>query len=154
MNILIIKTVNEERTKKLLHNIDLRANHVYIVLPENEIDIYSKIGSNIYCIGTSEKYIKYEVVKKENRIPELKFDEVWVPSPELCNMYTYWEAYTVISRLKYRKVYYKVITEEGIQTYDLRKETIFSPAHALLVRGVRMYMTLRHSIEKKIEGYK
>ena len=154
MNILIFKTEYEERTKKLLGSIDLGTNHVYMVLPESEVSIYNGHELNIYCIVTGEKYIKYETVKKENRIPKLMFHELWVPSPDFGNIYTYWEIYTVISELKCRKIYYKVIDEGGIRTCDLRKEPVFSYAHALLVEAVRMYMSLCHRIEKKIEGHK
>ncbi len=148
MNILIFKTVNEERTKKLLHSIDTLTNHVYMVLPESEICIYSEPELNIQCIGTSGKYIKYETIIEEHRIPDLRFHEVWVLSSDPGNMYTYREVYTVISELKCRKILYKVINEDGILTYDLRKEIIFSCTHTLLVRAVKTYMSLRHRIEK------
>ncbi|MDE6845123.1 MAG: hypothetical protein K2J99_05075 [Lachnospiraceae bacterium] len=154
MNVLIFKTVNEERTKHLLGNIDTLNNNVYIVMPENETSIYNGLGLGIHCIGTKGKYIDYKTIMEENRIPDIKFHEIWVPSPDLNNIYTYWEVYAVISELRYCKAYYKVIRKDEIVTYDLNKEIMFSRTHDLLVSVVKTYITLLYWFEKKVKGCK
>lgn len=154
MNILIFKTVNEERTKRLLNSIDLLNHNVYIIMPESEISHYRETADNIYYIGTGEKYIDYNTLMKENRIPNIKFHEIWVPSPQISSIYTYWEAYTVISELKYSKVYYKVVNSGEIITYDLKQENIFSRIYGLMVRTIRIYTDLFYLIEKRVKGYK
>ena len=154
MDILIFKTVNEERTKQLLNSIDTLKNNVYIVMPESEISIYSGLGLNIHCIGTDEKYISYKTIMREARIPDIKFQEIWVLSPCYSNINTYWEVYAVISGLKYCRVYYKVIDKEEIVNYDLKKEIIFSRTHDLMVSAVKIYSVLLYWIEKRVKGCK
>lgn len=148
MDILIFKTVNEERTKRLLNNIDTLNNNVYIIMPKSEIGIYNGLGLNIHCIGTDEKYISYTTLMKETRIPDIKFQEIWVLSPNYSNINTYGEVYAVISELKYSKVYYKVVNEGGIITYDLKQENIFSRIYDLMVKTVKIYTDLLYLIEK------
>ena len=152
MNILIFKTVNEERTKQLLSSIDILNNTVYMVMPESEISIYSGLGLHIHCIGTKEKYIDYKTIMEEDRIPDIKFHEVWVLSPHLSNIYTYEEVYALISELKYCKVYYKAIGKDKIETYDLKNEIIFSHWNNFLVSVVKMYSVMSYWIEKKVKG--
>lgn len=156
MNILIFKTVNEERTRRLLYNTDTVKNTIYMVMPESEVGIYDGLGMSIHCIGTNKKYIDYKTVAEENKIPDIKFHEIWVLSPNYGNLYTYWEVYAVISELKYDRVFYKAIGKDRIESYDLEKENIFSRTHALMVRAVRAYTVLIYWIEKKVKakGYK
>lgn len=154
MNILIFKTVNEERTKALLDNADAFKHNVYIIMPESEIGIYKETWSNIHYIGTGGKYIDYNTLMKENRIPDIKFHEIWVPSPQISSIFTYGEAYAVISELKYSKVYYKVVNRGEIITYDLKQENIFSRLHDLMVRTIKIYTDLLYGIEKKAKGCK
>ncbi len=154
MDILIFKTVNEERTKRLLCSIDTLNNCVYMIMPESEISIYSESGLHIQCIGTKGKYIDYRTIKREGRIPDIRFDEVWVLSPDIDNIYTYSEIYAVISELRYRKVCYKVIKKSEIVTCNLNQEIMFSRTHDLMVSVVKRYMTLFYRIEKKIKGCK
>lgn len=152
MNILIFKTVNEERTKRLLHHMDTQNHTVYMILPQDEVDVYSGLGLPVHCIGTNGKYIDYKSVMREGKIPDIKFHEIWVPSPSCRNLYTYWEVYAIISKLKYGKVYYKEIGEEEIITYDLKKEPLFSGRHTLLVNAVKGYITLLYWIRKNVKG--
>lgn len=154
MDILIFKTVNEERTKQLLNSIDTLNNNVYIIMPESEISIYRGLELHIHCIGTSEKYINYKTIMKEARVPDIKFQEIWVPSPYYSNINTYWEVYAIISELKYRRVYYKVIDKDKIIDYDLKEEGIFSCAHDLMVGAVKIYSVLLYWIEKRVKGCK
>ncbi|MDE6386810.1 MAG: hypothetical protein K2L82_03250 [Lachnospiraceae bacterium] len=154
MDILIFKTVNEERTKRLLSSIDTLNNRVYMIMPESEISIYSGAGWNIQCIGTKEKCIDYGTIMEEDRIPDIMFHEVWVLSPDINSIYAYSEIYAVISELRYRKVCYKVIKKDEIVTYNLNKELMFSRMHDLMVSAVTKYMTLFYRIEKKVKGCK
>lgn len=154
MNILIFKTVNEERTKKLLNNIDTLNNAVYMIMPKSEIDIYRELGLSVHYIGTNSKYIDYNTVIEEGQIPDILFHEIWVLSPSYSNIYTYGEAYALISELKYHKVYYKVIGEEEIETCDLSQEIIFSHWHDFLVKIVKIYSDLSYWVEKKVRRCK
>lgn len=154
MNILIFKTVNDDRTKRLLNSIDTAKNSVYMLMPKSEIDIYNGLGLNIHYIGTNGKYIDYETVMEEDQIPDIKYHEIWVLSPDYSNIYTYWKVYFVISELKYCKVYYKEINKDKIVTYDLTKEAIFSRTYDLTVRIVEKYMDLLYWFEKRIKGCK
>ena len=91
---------------------------------------------------------------KEARIPDIKFQEIWVLSPYYKNINTYWEVYAVISGLKYCSLYYKVIGKEEIVSYDLKKEIFFSPTHDLMVSVVKIYSVLLYRIEKRVKGCK
>lgn len=151
MNILIFKTVNEERTKQLLDCVDVMKHKVYVVMPESKISIYKGLGLNIHCIGTDEEYIDYSTVMEEEKIPDIKFHEVWVPSPDFKNIYTYPEIYAIISELKYDKAYYKEIKENEIATYDLKKEKFFSSYHDCVVGVIKSYIDLFYWMEKKFK---
>lgn len=154
MSILIFKTVNEERTKMLLKSAGALHADIYFILPESEISIYDQLWKNIHYIGTSKKYIDCDTLMLENKIPDIKYQEIWIPSPKIDSMYTYHEVYTVVSMLKYCKVYYKVVNENNIETYDLKKDPLFSRTHGLLVDAVKAYIVLLYWIEKKFKGYR
>lgn len=151
MNILIFKTVNEERTKQLLDCVDVMKHEVYVVMPESKISIYKRLGLNIHCIGTEKEYIDYSAVMEEGRIPDIKFHEVWVPSPDFKNIYTYPEVYAVISELRYNKVYYKEIKKNEIVTYDLKKEKFFSHRYDCVVGIMKICIDFLYWMEKKVK---
>lgn len=154
MSILIFKTVNEERTKMLLKSASALHADIYIILPENEISIYNREWKNIHYIGTSKKYIDYDTLMLENKIPDIKYQEIWIPSPKIDSKYTYGEVYAVVSKLIYCKIYYKVVDTDIIETYDIKQESIFSRTHDLLVDAVRIYTVLFYWIENKFKGYR
>lgn len=154
MDILIFKTVNEERTKRLLNNIDTLNNNVYVIMPESEISIYKGLRLNIHCIGTKGKYIDYRTIRGENRIPDIVFHEVWVPSPDLNSIYTYGEVYAIISELRYQRAYYKEIKKDEIVTYDLEKEIMFSRTHDFMVSVIKKCMALCYWMVKRVRGCK
>lgn len=122
MDILIFKTVNEERFRTLLENFDVLHNTYYIVMPRKEIALYDKGEKNVYYIGTDLNYINYNMIVKENEIPMLKFDEIWVLSSSHDRYYSYNEVYAIISGLRYKGFVYKVISGKCIEDFDIEKK--------------------------------
>lgn len=154
MDILIFKTVNEERTKRLLNSIDTLNNRVYMIMPESEIGLYREEGLDIQYIGTDAKWIDYRTIMDEARIPDIMFHEVWVLSPDMNNIYTYPEVYAVISELRYRKICYKVIKKKEIVTCNLNEDIMFSRKHDFMVSVIRKYITFFYWMQKKVKGCK
>lgn len=133
MAILIFKTVNEQRMEILLKEISVLHDDFYIIVPSKELSNYKSQDSKIHYITTNEKYMDYYILMNETKIPDIKFHEIWVLSSSYDYLYTYYDIYAVITKLKYFKLNYVVINDGEIKMYDLNKETIFSRKYELMV---------------------
>lgn len=159
MNILVFKTVNEKGLKALLKEIDTLHNDFYIIVPEDEIRLYESVNADVHYIRTEKKYMDYETLVRENRIPNILFHEIWVLSSTFERIYNCGDAYAVISELRERglkdcEMYYKVINGEKIETYTLGREIFFPKIYNFGINIVKVYAKLLHLFEKNIKGYR
>ncbi len=154
MNVLVFKTVNAERMNTLLNEIRLLQCQFYIIMPESEISIFINENTNIHYIGTNDAYMNYDTVMKENRIPNIMFHEIWILSFSREVLYSYTEVYRIISKLKYKRIIYKVINANKIMDYNINQEIIFSKFYYLIVNIIKVWTRLMYLFEKNIKGYK
>ncbi|MCM1231278.1 MAG: hypothetical protein NC489_14250 [Ruminococcus flavefaciens] len=154
MNILVFKTVNLNRMKKLLEHIDVLNNDFYIVVPQDEISYFESFNTNIHYISTKKAYMNCDTLIKENKIPNIMFHEIWILSSSYDVRYSYKEVYATVSHLKYSKIVYAVINGEEILYYNIGKEIDFSGSYYLMENIVRICVKLHYLYEKKIRGYK
>lgn len=159
MNILVFKTISEKGLKTLLKKIDTIYDDFYVIVPEDEIEIYENVNADVHYIGTEKKYMDYETLIRENRIPNVLFHEIWVLSSAFERIYNCGDAYAVISELRERGLkdcgmYYKVINEDKIETYMLGKEIFFPNIYNFGINVVKGYTKLLYLFEKRIKGYR
>ncbi len=154
MNILIFKTTGDQSFELLMRKIERTKDNYFIVLPKNLIKKFGKNSKRVRYIATELEYMDYITIMKENKIPKIKFDEIWVLSSAYDKLYSYTEIYAVISELSYRKICYKVIDKKEIQNFAL-KHSVFTTNINKAVEGiVKLYTDLIYLYEIKIKGYK
>lgn len=152
MNILIFKTANESRMKLLMEGLDRKSNHIYLVLPEKDKRNYERKYENIRCIATGRDYIEYKTIMSEKRIPDIRYEQIWVPSSFKDNYYSFGEVYAVISELKYdTMVWVSGDGEKRTEKYSAIhkvKEMIWER----LVRIIFAFAKVNYVIDTNIKG--
>ena len=101
MNILIFKTANDKKMYTLLDQLAWDEHKVFLVLSHADEDAYKSKYEKLSTISTEKTYIEYSTILQEKKIPDLLYDEIWVPSSFESNYYGFGEVYAIISRLKY-----------------------------------------------------
>lgn len=104
MNILIFKTTNGKRLDEILERMDRKKNRIFLVLPYDEAEIYRRKYKTITIIKTGKRYMDYCVLKKENGIPKVCFDEVWIPSSFTDDFFSFGDVYATLTELRYKKM--------------------------------------------------
>lgn len=150
MAILIFKTVSEQRMEILLNEISVLHDDFYIIVPRKELSNYKSQDSKIHYITTNERYMDYHILMKEVKIPDIKFNEIWVLSSSYEYLYTYYDVYAVIAKLRYSKLKYVVINDGKFTMYDLKKETVFSRKYELMVDVIEVCIGLKNMFIKCI----
>lgn len=101
--VILFHTAGYDRVKAALEALDAEHNQVYLLAPKSRCAVFSKEYEGILCIPTEKEYIDYQTITAEKRIPDIPFDEAWVPSSQQDNYYAFGEAYAVIDDINCKK---------------------------------------------------
>ncbi len=121
MNVLIFKTTNEKRLEEILKWLNKKENQIFLVLPHKGAEQYKRQYKAPILIETDMEYMDYHALKKENRIPNLCFDEVWVPSSFIDDFFSFGDIYAILTEIRYKKMIWigsdnhKIIIKNDIQ---------------------------------------
>ncbi len=148
MKLLIFMTANEQRMRRLLN--EQKSHEIYLVLPESKKRSMKELYPNIHLIGTKKEYMDYPTLVKEDRIPHICYDEIWVPSSAEDNLYGYAEVYAIVCELKYRKLIW--VSGSGKQV--VRLHSVWQGIRDRY--GICIFKIVRAAtnIETKLKGYK
>ena len=153
MKILVFKTVNENNLKRILEGVSLNNAQIDMVLPEKEISFWKTRYPQIHLIGTGSDYMHYPTLKRENKIPARKYDEVWILFSSRDRFYTYGHVYAAIMDIRFRRLVLKftdrtqtIINNSGEFRIKIWKEKI-------MYRFASFLSDIRATSDK-LRGYK
>lgn len=148
MKLLIFMTANVQRMQSLLD--EKKDNEIYLVLPESKKEKIQGQFPKICLIGTDMEYMDYDTLMREDRIPHIFYDEIWVPSSREGNVYNYAEVYALACELKYQKlIWVSVSGKQVVKTHSL-----WQRIRDMYAVGVFKMARMATNIENKVKGYK
>lgn len=104
-NVLIIGTAQTPIICQVIE--DNFNKNIFLLIQQNRLDQFSKYRGMINVIKTDKKYIDFNTVKKENRIPKTRFEQIIILSTKNNNINDFGEAYAIAGLLKYKKIIWK-----------------------------------------------
>lgn len=102
--ILIMCTTNRIVVGNIIDS--YKQDTVYLLIPESQLDYWKKEKPKLNCITTEPDYMDYNVLKKENKLVEMYFDTIIIPS-STTNIFSFGDVIAFVSDLKAKEVIWK-----------------------------------------------
>lgn len=147
--IIIFSTAAHEKVNSALKESDSENNKVYFVVPQSKCACYAQEYKNITYITTEREYMDYLTLMSEKRIPDIQYDEAWVPSSQQNNMYAFGDVYAVIDELNCKKTVW--IASDGSRQIILRKS---EGMKNLLIKFIFWTERKKSFLITNLKGYK
>lgn len=153
-SVLIFASATDARMYEIIREAKEAYEKIYLVVQSRRADEYRNRYKFLHIIETKADYIEYKMIKKENEIPTIMYDTVWIPSSFENNMSSFGEVIAMAITVKSKKIIWKGAKGNDIVIDGTAKDKVKDLCHSCFALAFYEYGKIRTRIQNKMKGYR
>lgn len=153
-SILIFASATDVRMDEVIRDAKRQYKNIYLVVQKKRADRYRKSFKFLNIIETDADYIDYKMIKKENKIPAISYDAVWIPSSFEDNLSSFGEVISIAITVKNKKVMWKGANGNDTVIDSRVKDKAKDLCYSYIALAFYKYGKISTRIQNKMKGYR